>query len=170
MRKHIFGRQLKRDINERKALFKSLIAALVINESIQTTEAKAKAIKGEIDKMVTKVKKNSQEAERMLQAYFTPQILQKFIHDTAPRFANRAGGYTRIIKLATPRVRDNSKMVILEWVEKPVKAEVVSEPKPQTDTPKEIAAPKEEKKTKEPKKKEEKEKPAKKEAKKAKKE
>lgn len=130
MRKQIFGRQLQRDTNERKALFKSLMEALVIHESIQTTEPKAKAIKGQIEKLVTKANKNP-DAKRQLQRYFAPEILNKFMTDVAPRFAQRPGGYTRIIKLGN-RLRDNAKMVIIEWVVKkePVAAAPKTESKP----------------------------------------
>src|SRR5258706_10092604 len=106
MRKHIFGRQLQRDTNERKALFKSLMSALIVNDSIKTTEAKAKAVKGKVEKMITKTRKNSEEAKRMLQGYFTEPVLKKLVDEITPRFTNRPGGYTRIVKLGN-RVRDN---------------------------------------------------------------
>ncbi len=125
MRKHIFGRQLQRDTNERKALFKSLMGALIINESIKTTEAKAKAVRGYVEKMVTKARKNADETTRMLQGQYTEPVLKKFIEDVTPRFAKRPGGYTRIIKLGN-RLRDNARMVILEWVEKPVKVDIIN--------------------------------------------
>ncbi len=63
MRKNVFGRKLKRDKNERKALFKSLMSALVLNERIKTSEAKAKAIRPEIEKLVTKAKKGGNAAK-----------------------------------------------------------------------------------------------------------
>ena len=66
MKKHISGRKLQRDTNERKALFKSLMSSLVLHESITTTEAKAKAVKGAIEKIVTKAKKQAKQAERIL--------------------------------------------------------------------------------------------------------
>lgn len=122
MRKQVFGRQLQRDSNERKALFKSLMTSLVQKESIKTTEAKAKAVKGEIEKLVTKAKKNGLQAERALQAYFSTPVARKLINEVAPRFLTRPGGYTRIIKTGN-RLRDNAKMVILEWVDK--KPEVI---------------------------------------------
>ena len=125
MRKHVFGRQLQRDTNERKALFKSLMSALVINESIKTTEAKAKSIKSYVEKMVTKARKNTEETKRVLQGDFTQPVLKKFIDEITPRFTNRPGGYTRIIRMGN-RVRDNAKMVILEWVEKPVKIDIIN--------------------------------------------
>jgi large subunit ribosomal protein L17 len=122
MRKQVFGRQLQRDTNERKALFKSLMGALIINESIKTTEAKAKAVKGQIEKIVTRAKNEGAKSERILQGYFTTSVVRKLINEVAPRFVDRPGGYTRIIKTGN-RLRDNAKMVILEWVEK--KPEVV---------------------------------------------
>lgn len=118
MRKQVFGRKLQRDTNERKALFKSLMTALIEKESIKTTEAKAKAVKGEMEKLVTKARDNGAQAERALQAYFSAPVMRKLINDIAPRFAGRPGGYTRIVKIGN-RLRDNAKMVVLEWVEKP---------------------------------------------------
>ncbi len=131
MRKKIFGRQLQRDINERKALFKSLMTSLILKESIKTTEAKAKAIRAEIEKLTTKAKTDGQNAERALSAYFAAPVMRKLINEIAPRFATRPGGYTSIIKTGN-RLRDNAKMVVIEWVEKGtklVKGEVVGEAK-----------------------------------------
>ena len=68
MRKNVFGRQFKRDKNERAALFKGLISSLVLHERIKTTEEKAKAIKGEVDKIITKAKKGDLAARHLLQA------------------------------------------------------------------------------------------------------
>ncbi|MDE2025176.1 MAG: 50S ribosomal protein L17 [Patescibacteria group bacterium] len=121
MRKQVFGRKLQRDTNERKALFKSLMTSLIEKESIRTTEAKAKAVRGEMEKLVTKARDGGKEAERMLQGYFSASVLAKLVKDIAPRFAGRPGGYTRIVKLGT-RFGDNAKMVVLEWVEKGVEA------------------------------------------------
>jgi len=117
MKKSIFGRKLKRDTNERKALFKSLMTSLVLKESIRTTEAKAKAIKPEIDKMVTHAKKGTNASMQKIHGSLSHIALDKFVSNVAPRFKDRNGGYTRIIKLGG-RVGDEAKMVILEWVEK----------------------------------------------------
>ena len=122
MKKNVFGRKFKRDKNERQALFKSLISSLILKERIQTTEQKAKAIKGDVDKIVTKVKKNQEEAKRLLGDLVTPQALQKLIKDIAPRFAKRAGGYTRIIRMGK-RFGDDAMMVLMEWTEGPLPAE-----------------------------------------------
>ncbi|MFH1832637.1 MAG: 50S ribosomal protein L17 [Candidatus Levyibacteriota bacterium] len=115
MRKNVFGRKLKRDKNERKALFKGLMSSLVLEERIKTTEAKAKSIKGQVDKLVTQVKKNGVLANNFLQRYLAPNAMDKFISDTAKRFSKRNGGYTRIIKIG--RRQDGSLMVFLEWTE-----------------------------------------------------
>jgi len=118
MKKQIFGRQLKRDIDERKALFKGLMSSLIMYERIETTAEKAKSIRGQVEKLVTKAKNNeSTHARRLLEAYLTHDALQKMLTDVAPRFANRPGGYTRIIKIGN-RFSDNASMVIMEWVEK----------------------------------------------------
>lgn len=117
MRKQVFGRKFKRDANERRALLKGLMNDLVLKEHVKTTEEKAKAIKGQIEKLVTKAKNKGQAAESLLQPYLTVAAYEKVINDLAKRFANRPGGYLRIIKLGK-RFGDNAKMVIIEWVEK----------------------------------------------------
>lgn len=117
MRKQYFGRQFKRDANERKALFKGLMNDLVLKESIQTTEQKAKAIKGQVEKLVTKAKVRGAEARMFLQPYLSPKAVEKVLGDLAPRFAQRPGGYTRIVKLGA-RFSDNASMAVIEWVEK----------------------------------------------------
>lgn len=116
MRKRVFGRKLKRTTNQRKALFKSLTQALVLHGRIQTTEAKAKSIKGSVDKLITVAKKNTINAEVLLRKYVHPSTAIRVVQ-IAPIFANRQGGYTRIIKIGS-RKKDNSPMVLLEFVEK----------------------------------------------------
>jgi large subunit ribosomal protein L17 len=113
MRKHYFGRQLKRDANERKALFKNLLTSLVLEERITTTEAKAKAIRAAADKLVTKAKKA--DAFARLAPDVRHVAAAKLITAIAPRFADRQGGYTRIIRVGR-RVADNAPQVIMEWV------------------------------------------------------
>lgn len=115
MRKNVFGRRLKRDTNERKALFKSLMSSLVVHERIKTTESKAKAIKGQIDKLVNKAKKNKENAP-FLNLYLTAAAVVKLTTEIAPRFGTRTSGYTRLIRLGR-RFSDNAQTVIMEWVE-----------------------------------------------------
>lgn len=117
MKKNVFGRKFNRDTNERKALFKSLISSLILNDRIKTTEPKAKAIKGDVDKVITKVKKHGEEARRLLAGTLNSEALEKLINDVAPRFKNRNGGYTRIIRIGR-RFGDNAMEVIMEFTEK----------------------------------------------------
>jgi large subunit ribosomal protein L17 len=121
MRKNVFGRQFKRDANERKALFKGLMSSLVLDERIQTTEEKAKAIKSKVEKLVTKARVGDRHAESLLQPYLNAEAVKKMMTQVAPRFTNRQGGYTRIIKVGN-RFSDNASMVLMEWVEKGVQA------------------------------------------------
>lgn len=119
MRKNVFGRQFSRDANQRKSLFKSLISSLILKESIQTTLEKAKAIKGDADKIINKAKRGNEElAIQLLQRSLGIEARNKVIKDLAPRFKDRTSGYTRIIKLGR-RFSDNAPMAIIEWVVKP---------------------------------------------------
>jgi large subunit ribosomal protein L17 len=130
MKKSIFGRKFKRDKDEREALFKGLMSSLILKERITTSEAKAKAIKPEIEKLVTKAKDLTNSSSKKISSSIYPNAYEKFVKDTALRFKDRNGGYTRIIKIGK-RLGDKSPMVVLEWVEM-TKAVVapVSSPKP----------------------------------------
>lgn len=145
MRKQVFGRQFKRTKNQRKALFSGLISAVISKGRIETTEEKAKAIKGDLEKLVTKAKKG-EAAKRLLQKDLKPFEIDKMVNQIAPVFANRPGGYTRIIKTGK-RFNDNASMVILEWVEE-IKAPVEAAPKAkkteQVEAKAKVAAPKKE--------------------------
>lgn len=124
MRKNVFGRQLKRDVNERRALFKGLMSSLVLEERIQTTEEKAKAIRSQVEKLVTKARLGDRHAESLLQPYLNAEAVKKMMTQVAPRFLKRQGGYTRIIKVGK-RFNDNASLVLMEWVEKAPLGEVV---------------------------------------------
>lgn len=117
MKKNVFGRKFKRDRNERKALFKSLLSSLVLYEQIKTTQEKAKAIKGDADRIVTLTKRG--KTDSMLQKYLSPKAVEKLIKEIVPRFQKRNGGYTRLIKIGK-RFSDDASMVLMEWVEKPL--------------------------------------------------
>jgi len=87
-----------------------------LDESIKTTLEKAKAIKGEIDKIVNKAKKGDNTLKvQLLQRSLGIDAMNKVIKDIAPRFKDRTSGYTRIIKLGR-RFSDNAAMVVMEWV------------------------------------------------------
>ena len=104
---------LKRD--QRKALLKSLAANLILKEKITTTEAKAKEVRPFVEKLITKSKTNNLAAVRHLSKYLPSKILKKMIAEIGPRYQTRAGGYTRITKIA-PRKIDGSKMAIIELI------------------------------------------------------
>ncbi len=116
MKKKVFGRRFKKDVNQRKALFKNLMRSLILNEEIKTTEAKAKAIKGQVEKLVT-VSKRGEAAAYHLKKNINEDAVIKLIKEIGPRFAKRPGGYTRIVKTGN-RKKDNADMVLLEFVEK----------------------------------------------------
>ncbi len=116
MKKNVFGRQLKRDINERKALFKNLMTQLVMHDRIETTQEKAKSIQASVEKLVTKTKNKGQGVKRELLPFLGESAVNKMIADIAPRFTERNGGYTRIVKLGR-RFGDGASVVIMEWVE-----------------------------------------------------
>jgi large subunit ribosomal protein L17 len=143
MRKNVFGRQFSRTANQRKSLFKSLISSLILEESIKTTLEKAKAIKGEVDKIINKAKRrDGNSAVQLLQRSLGELEMNKVIKDLAPRLKDRVSGYTRIIRLGK-RFSDNAPMVIIEWVIKSQKSNV----KTQNLEAKELAAGKNEKKS-----------------------
>ncbi len=134
MKKRVFGRKLKRDINERKALFKGLMSSLVLNEKIETTESKAKAIRAEVDKLVTRAKKDTQMAKKLLGPKLSPEALEKMIRDIAPRFNTRQGGYTKMVRLGK-RFGDDATMVLIEWSEQKVVTEEKEDTKDVKKTP-----------------------------------
>ncbi len=116
MRKNVFGRKFKRDKNERKALFKSLMSSFIMAERIETSEAKAKAIKPEIEKLITKAKQGTNSAKLILQKSLTKEAFDKIIKEIAPRFTKRQGGYVRLMKSGN-RFGDDAPTVIMEWTE-----------------------------------------------------
>lgn len=115
MRKRKFGRRLSRKKDQRKALLKSLARALLLKEKMKTTEAKAKEVSFFVEKLITKAKVDSLVSKRFLSKFFSPKIVKKIINEIAPKYKERKGGYTRIIKLG-PRKLDGARMVIIELV------------------------------------------------------
>ena len=118
MRKMVFGRKLSRGKKSREALFMSLCRAMIANGKIVTTVAKAKAVRGQIDKLVTLAKKGTLPTRRRALAYLANDraSTDKLFGAVAKAFLSRKGGYTRIFPL--PRRRgDSAKMVRIEWVD-----------------------------------------------------
>lgn len=117
MRHKIAGRKLGRSSAHRKALFRNLVTDLLNYEKITSTEAKAKEIRGLAEKMITLGKKGGLTSRRQALAYILDEkIAAKVFNELAPRYAERPGGYTRIIKLG-PRLGDGAHMVRIEMVE-----------------------------------------------------
>ena len=115
MKKRKKGRKFSRKSDQRKALLKSLARELFLREKIKTTEAKAKELSGFAEKQITKAKKATLASRRLLAKNFSPGVVKKVVEEIAPRYKNRKGGYTRVIKLG-PRKSDGAKMAIIEFV------------------------------------------------------
>ncbi len=125
-------RKLGRTSSQRKALLRDLTTDLIINERITTTEARAKELRSTVEKMITLGKRGDLHARRQAAAFVRNEIadvridedgesiivesaLQKLFNELGPRYADRPGGYTRILKLGQRR-GDAAKMVIIEFV------------------------------------------------------
>ncbi len=119
MSRHMMrGRQLSRDTEHRKALRRNMAQSLFEHGSIRTTEAKAKEMRPFIEKLITLARRGDLHSRR--QAMSTLQhpdkgVIYKLFEEIAPRYADRPGGYTRILKLG-PRKSDSTEMVFLELV------------------------------------------------------
>ncbi|KIL52367.1 50S ribosomal protein L17 [Jeotgalibacillus soli] len=123
-------RKLGRTSSQRKALLRDLTTDLIVSERIETTEARAKELRSVAEKMITLGKRGDLHARRQAAAYIRRELtttkdeegneksvfaLQKLFDDVAPRYAERQGGYTRIMKVG-PRRGDGAPMVIIELV------------------------------------------------------
>jgi large subunit ribosomal protein L17 len=117
MRHRRAGSKLGRDSAHRRALYSNLAGALIEHGRIKTTQAKAKAVKPFAEQMITLGKRGDLHARRLALAELRSQdVVHRLFADVAPRFAERAGGYTRIVKLG-PRLGDAAEMVYLELVD-----------------------------------------------------
>ncbi len=117
MRHQRAGKKLGRDSSHRRALYANLACSLIEHGRIRTTEAKAKAVKPFAEQMITLGKRGDLAARRQAVAELRSQeVVHRLFADVAPRFAERPGGYTRIVKLG-PRPGDAADMVYLELVD-----------------------------------------------------
>jgi large subunit ribosomal protein L17 len=117
MRHRRAGKKLGRDSAHRRALYSNLAGALIEHGRIKTTQAKAKAVKPFAEQMITLGKRGDLHARRLALAELRSQyVVHHLFADVAPRFADRPGGYTRIVKLG-PRLGDAADMVYLELVD-----------------------------------------------------
>jgi large subunit ribosomal protein L17 len=117
VRHHRSGKKLGRDAAHRKALYSNLTGALIEHGRIKTTQAKAKAVKPIAEQMITLGRRGDIHARRQAIAYLRSQdVVHKLFSDVGPRFVDRPGGYSRIVKLG-PRQGDAADMVYLELVD-----------------------------------------------------
>jgi len=115
MRHHNTNRKFGREKDQRAALMRSLARALVVDEKIKTTEAKAKELRPMIEKLITRAKNDTVHSRRVLVSRLDMDSANKLISDIAPKYKDRAGGYTRITKVSSQR-DDAAKMAVIELV------------------------------------------------------
>ena len=117
MAHRIAGRKLSRKVGPRLSLYANLIVSVLRYEQIKTTEARAKEVRGQVERVITLAKKGSLASRRQIIAELPdePLVIDKLINEIAPKYAERTSGYTRIVKLG-PRAGDRAPMVQLELV------------------------------------------------------
>ncbi|PJF27510.1 MAG: 50S ribosomal protein L17 [Phototrophicales bacterium] len=128
MRHRVKGRHFSRTTNQRRMLMRSLASALITHERITTTEARADFVREYVEKLITVAKRGlaHEDPNRAIHArrivgsrlYNDRDLVKKIFDELAPRYQERAGGYTRVLKLG-PRKGDAAPMVIVELVDRP---------------------------------------------------
>lgn len=117
MRHRVGGWKLGRNTSHRRALLRNLVTSVILNDRIQTTITKAKASRPLVEKMVTLGKNGSVHARRQALAYLmTPDAVDRLFATVAPRYTERKGGYTRIVRLGV-RQGDNAEMAFIELLD-----------------------------------------------------
>jgi len=112
------GRKLNRTSAHRKALFRNLVTALIAHEHVRTTDAKAKEVRRFADRMISLGKRGTLHARRQALAYIrTNAVVKKLFDEVAPRFRDRPGGYTRVVKLGI-RHGDAAPLSVVELVDR----------------------------------------------------
>ena len=116
MRHQMGGRKLNRPTDHRLSMIRNQITDLLRYEKVRTTEAKARELHREAEKVITLCKTNDVHHRRLaLTKVYDPRVVEKLFDELAPRFADRPGGYTRMIKLM-PRKSDGAPMALVELV------------------------------------------------------
>ena len=125
MKHRVAGRKLGRNTSQRNALWRGLITDLLRHDRISTTAAKARSVRGDAERLISVAKRsmaaggNPVHARRLAARVITdPDVTKRLFDEVAPRFAERPGGYTRIVKVGQ-RLGDGAEMVVLELVERP---------------------------------------------------
>jgi large subunit ribosomal protein L17 len=117
MANRIGGRKLSRQTGPRKALYKNLVVAVLRYEQVKTTEARAKEVRGQVDRMITLAKDGSLTARRRIVAELPnePLVIDKLLNEIAPKYEDRSSGFTRIVRIGK-RAGDAAPIVQLELV------------------------------------------------------
>ena len=108
-------RKFKRTHSQRTALLKSLATGLIEHGKIETTEAKARELRSFAEKLVTRARTGTVASRRLLMRQLSPAAVRKLMGEVAPRFTDRPGGYTRIVKMGN-RHTDGAPMAVIEFV------------------------------------------------------
>jgi len=117
MRHRVKGKKLNRTVSHRRALFRNLVASLIEKGEVKTTEAKAKAIKGVVDKLLVQAKAGTVHARRVVGGFLQRRLLvNKLVDKIVPSLGNRTSGFTRIVRLGKRR-GDDAMMVKMELVD-----------------------------------------------------
>jgi len=142
MRHRVKGRQLSRTSAHRKALRRNMAASLIEHGAIRTTPAKAKEVRPFVEKLITLAKKGTLHARRQVIALLGDRamvdkdnpdeladmtVVQKLFNEIAPRYADRQGGYTRIIHLPERRIGDSGQQVLLQLIEEKTTASTTAD-------------------------------------------
>ena len=124
MRHRKAGRKFSRSSSHRRAMFRNILSSLIIEERITTTDAKAKEVRRLADKLITIAKKGDLHARRRaISKLSSKDAVAKLFDNLGPRFKDRFGGYTRVLKAGT-RHGDAAPMSIVEWTDRPMQASV----------------------------------------------
>jgi large subunit ribosomal protein L17 len=122
MRHRVGGFKLQRDGSARRALLRGLTTSLILEDRIVTTVTKAKAVRPTVEKMITLAKRDTLHARRQAAAYLLkPEAVKKLFEQIGPRFSERPGGYTRIVKLSQTRKGDGSEQALIELLGSEIK-------------------------------------------------
>lgn len=116
------GKSLHRRANHRKALLRNLAVAVLTHERIRTTEVKAKEVRGLVDRIITWGKRGDLHARRLAFKWVRSRtVVKKVFDELGPRYRQRPGGYTRIMKVGR-RQGDNASLVLMELVDRPLES------------------------------------------------
>ncbi len=125
MRHGVSGKKLNRRVNERNALFRNLVGALIVHERIETTQARAKAVRGLVDRVIRDAKDSNLATRRKTAAWLPGgQAVRKLFEVMVPRYQDRVSGFSRSYRLGTRR-GDRAPIVLMEMVDKDVYPEEV---------------------------------------------